>query len=434
MATISKIHAIEILDSRGNPTLQTTVVLDDTTIGVAGVPSGASVGSLEAVELRDHDEKRYKGMGVLTAIKNVETIIAPKLVGQDATAQQTIDRMMIDLDGTPNKARLGANAILSVSMAVAKAAAKSGGMALYDYLSKFRQTDTPKRIPLPLFNLVNGGLHAGMNLSFQEFMIIPASSKPFDKALEMIVGIYKTLGALLHSSNLPTLVGDEGGYAPNLSTNIEVFTLFAQAVANAGYQLGLDAFYGIDAAANSFHQKNAYIIKDKSTPLSADDLIAFYQALPKQYPLLYLEDPLGENDVDKWTALTAVISQNTLVVGDDLTVTNPFRLQMALAKKAITGIIIKPNQIGTVIEAMAVAEVAKTAGVKTIVSHRSGETVDDFIADFAVAVGADYVKFGAPARGERVAKYNRLLEIQLELTQKSLQLTPSAPVGQVPKI
>lgn len=417
MAKIKQIKALEVLDSRGNPTIETAVILNDGAVGVASCPSGASVGGYEALELRDNDEKRYHGLGVLKAIENIATVIAPRLIDMEASKQQEIDRTLIELDGTQNKGRLGANATLTVSMAVCKAAARSAVLPLFLYLRQFihKENNISLKIPSLLFNLINGGKHAGNNLNFQEFLIIPATSKSYPEALQIGVIIYKALQTILKQQNLSILIGDEGGFGPVLATNIDAFTLLKQAVDATNFRFGFDVFFGLDAAANNFYQNKEYRIKDKTMSLSSDALISFYEELNKSYHLLYLEDPLSEDDWDGWTNITLRIGRETLIVGDDLTATNPYRLQNALAKKAISGIIIKPNQIGTVIEALAVVEMARAAGLKITVSHRSGETNDDFIADFAVAASADYVKFGAPARGERIAKYNRLSIIDQQL-------------------
>lgn len=422
MAKIKHILAREILDSKGNPTIETTVELDDGAIGVASCPSGTSVGGYEALELRDNDVNRYQGLGVLKAIENVKSIIAPKLLGMDATKQQEIDKAMIELDGTQNKGKLGANATLSVSVAVAKAAAKSSILPLFLYLRQFLrhsnqngQEQSGIKIPAPLFNLINGGKHADNTLDFQEFLVIPATSKQYSEALYMSVVIYNSIRRKIKQNNLSTLIGDEGGFAPNISTNKDALSLIKQAVDETSYKFGFDVFLGIDTAANSFYKDAHYLLKDRNIPFSAKELSAHYQELNKTYQLLYLEDPFFEDDWESWSAISTQIGGDTIIVADDLTATNPYRLQMAINKKAATGIIIKPNQIGTVIETMAVVEVARASGLKIIVSHRSGETNDDFIADFAVAVSSDYVKFGAPVRGERVAKYNRLLEIEAKL-------------------
>jgi enolase len=416
MAKIKQISAREILNAKGNPTVETTVILSDGATGIASCPTGTSVGKYEAVDLKDNDQSRYDGLGVLNAIMNVNKLIAPNLIGMDASRQQEIDKKMIDLDGTQNKARLGANATLSVSMAIAKASAKSSVLPLFLYLREFiKKENLPLRIPTPLFNLINGGKHAEDNFDFQEFLVIPATSKPYEEALKMVAGIYNSLRKNITTNNLSTLIGDEGGFSPKLASNQDALLLLKRSVESANLRLGFDVFFGLDAASNNFYSQGQYHIKDKGNSLSSKDLIAFYKLLNEQYHFLYLEDGLAEDDWDNWSQLCTEISTQTLIVGDDLTATNPYRLQTALQKKAITGIIIKPNQIGTVIEALAVVEMAREAGLKITVSHRSGETNDDFIADFAVAASADYVKFGAPARGERVAKYNRLLQIQNQL-------------------
>lgn len=416
MAKIKQILAREILDSKGNPTIECTVILNDNSTATAACPSGTSVGTYEAVELRDKDTRRFNGLGVLTAIKNIHDFIAPKLVGMDASNQATVDKIMIELDGTQNKSKLGANAMLSVSMAVCKAAAKSSVLPLFLYLKQFLQNSTASlKIPTPAFNILNGGLHANSGIDFQEFLIIPASSLALSDSIQLGSIMYNSLKKTLVQHNLPTLVGDEGGFGPSLATNIDAFSMLKQAVDSTSYRYGFDVFFGLDAASNNFHKDQQYFLKDRSMPYSSNDFITYYKDLNKQYPLLYLEDPLSEDDWEGWTQITQDLSQNVVIVGDDLTATNSYRLQMALSKKSITGIIIKPNQIGTVIETLAVVEVARQAGLKIIVSHRSGETTDDFIADFSVAVSADYAKFGAPARGERVAKYNRLLQIENQL-------------------
>ncbi|MCL5434875.1 MAG: phosphopyruvate hydratase [Patescibacteria group bacterium] len=416
MAKIKQIVAREILNSKGVPTIETTVILSDGKAGTASIPSGTSVGNYEASELRDGDDKHFLGNGVLKAISNIETIISPSILGMDATKQHEIDKKMIELDGTLNKGRVGANAILSVSVAVAKAAAKSALLPTFLYLREFvNKENTTVKVPTPIFNILNGGKHADDNADFQEYMVIPASSKTFSESLNMSVVLYDSLRKVLAENNLTTLVGDEGGFAPKLQTNKDGLDLLKRSIETTSFRYAFDVFLGLDVSATGFFQEGKYHIRDKAMPLSSEALIEFYEELNKEFHLLYLEDPLAEDDWNGWAKIYTAISQQTLIVGDDLTATNPYRLQMALDKKTITGIIIKPNQIGTVIEALAVVEVARQAGLKIVVSHRSGETNDDFIADFAVAVSADYVKFGAPVRGERVAKYNRLLEIEIDI-------------------
>ncbi|OGH24024.1 MAG: phosphopyruvate hydratase [Candidatus Levybacteria bacterium RIFCSPHIGHO2_02_FULL_42_12] len=416
MATIVHISAREILNSKGNPAVEATVILSDGTNGSASCPSGTSVGTYEAMDLKDHDEKRYKGGGVLKAVSNVQTIIAPKLIGVDAAEQSLIDKTMIALDATPNKSNLGANAILPLSIAICKAEAKSLKTPLYQYIQRLSSNTSSLKVPAGLFNLINGGKHAGSNIDFQEFLVIPASSKPFSEALRIAVTIQKALGEILTNNGLPTLVGDEGGFGPKFAKNTEALDMLKESADRADFRFGLDIFFGLDAASSSFKTGNEYKLSDRNALYSTDDLLSYFEQLNSIYHLLYIEDPFGEDDWKGWTSITSLI-QNAIIVGDDLTATNPFRLQTSLQKKAITGIIIKPNQIGTVMETIAVVEMARLAGIKIIVSHRSGETNDDFIADLAVGIGADYVKFGAPVRGERVAKYNRLLAIEQELKQ-----------------
>lgn len=416
MAKIKQIVAREILNAKGQPTVEATVILSDGATGIASSPTGTSVGQYEAVDLRDLDPKRYQGLGVLNAVKNIETIIAPVLLGIDATKQQEIDKKMIELDGTLNKSRLGANTTLAVSMAVAKASARSSVLPLFLYLREFvKKENLPLKIPTPAFNLINGGKHANGTLDFQEFLVIPATSKIYEDSLRIASDIYNSLRKNIETNNLSTLIGDEGGFSPKLATNQEALLLLERSINSINLRIGFDLFLGLDTAADNFYSEGKYHIRDKTTSLSSKDLVDYYKNIDQQFHLIYLEDGLSEDDWDGWADLSLAIGNQTLIVGDDLTATNPYRLQTALNKRAITGVIIKPNQIGTVIEALAVVEIARLAGLKIIVSHRSGETNDDFIADFAVAASADYVKFGAPVRGERVAKYNRLLQISNQL-------------------
>lgn len=418
MAKIKHILAREILDSRGVPTIETLVVLDNGVTAIASAPSGISKSSYEAVELRDNDPHRYGGMGVRIAVQNVVDIIAPQLIGIEATNQQEVDRLLIELDGTKTKSRLGGNATFSVSKAIARAAAKTVYQPLFLYLRNFiSKENLPLKIPTPAMSLINGGMHAGNNVDLQEFLVIPATYQRFSDALHMGVAVYHKIREQLEKNHLGTTVGDEGGFAPLFEKNEDVFELIAQAVSAANWRLGYDIFIGVDAAGKNFCKDQTYKIKDKPTSLKAEELLAFYEELIKKYHILYLEDPLSEDDWDGWSLALPKLSQRALIVGDDLTATNPYRLQLALNKNAINGVVIKPNQIGTVLESLAVVEMARHAGLKIIVSHRSGETNDDFISDLAVAVGADYVKFGGPARGERVAKYNRLLQIESQLQE-----------------
>lgn len=413
--------AREILDSRGDPTVETTVILESGYRATASVPAGTSLGKYEAVELRDKDEKRYGGMGVLNAVSNVNGTIAAKLKGVDATDQAAVDKTMIDLDGSPDKHVLGSNAILSVSMAACAAVAAAKRVPLYQYINSLFQPFVPTtltRIPTPTFNIINGGKHGSGNLDFQEFHVVPATNKPFSQALKMGVELYKSVKQILKYRNAIYSVGYEGGFAPNLFTNLDALEILSEAIKGSPYAAGVDVFLGLDVAANSFHQDRGYQIKDKPGLLSSADFMKYLLELHKTYRLLILEDPLSEDDWEHWIELSKSIGNEVLIVGDDLLATNPDRLKRAIQEKACSAVLAKPNQIGTVSEFFSVVAIAKQSGIKTIVSHRSGETNDAFVADLAVGVQSDYVKFGAPARGERVAKYNRLLQIETELKLK----------------
>lgn len=416
---IYSVIAREILDSRGDPTIETMVVLESGYRGVASVPAGTSLGKYESVELRDKDPKRYGGMGVLKAVAHVNGTIATTVKGMDALNQAALDKALIDLDGTEDKHILGANSILSVSMATAVAAANAKRLPLYRYINSLFTPfmETPmQRIPTPTFNIINGGKHGSGNLDFQEFHVVPASNKSFTQALEMGVAIYQQVRQILKYRNAVYAVGYEGGFAPNLFTNLDALEILAEAIKSSPYTFGVDIFFGLDLAANSFkHERGGYQIKDKPAALNNTDFIKYLIELNKKYRLLILEDPLSEDDWNSWGALSKEIGKEVLVVGDDLLATNPERLKRAIAEGVCSAILAKPNQIGSLSEFFSVIAIAKHAGIKTIVSHRSGETNDSFVADLAVGVQSDYVKFGAPARGERVAKYNRLLQIESEL-------------------
>lgn len=416
MSKIKTIKAREILDSRGNPTVETTVVLDDGSKTEGSVPSGASLGKYEAVELRDNDPKRYKGMGVLTAVNNVNQIIAPKLKGMDTSEQIKIDKLLIELDGTANKSKLGANAILSVSQAILEVAALSKKLPTYKYVASLYGFRLPQKLPAPTFNLINGGKHGAGNLEFQEFHIIPSTAKSYSESLRIAEEIYQTLEDVLKKHGAIHSVGDEGGYAPNLFSNADALELLMEAINRAGYIFNKDVFLGLDVAAGFFYKGGKYQIKDRTMPMETENLVNFYKELNQQYPLFALEDGFYEDDWDGWIRITQQLPE-TIIVGDDLLATNKHRVEEAIKKKACNAILVKPNQIGTISETAYVAMKAREAGWKIIVSHRSGETNDDFIADFAVGVNADFTKFGAPARGERVAKYNRLLAIEEEMTK-----------------
>lgn len=420
MSKISKIWSREILDSRGIPTLETACMLENGTVSVASVPSGTSTGSHEALEMRDADNPRYLGKGVLKAVANVNSILGPSLVGMNPQDQFEIDKKMVEMDGTENKSKLGANSILSVSEAVCKAGAGDSQMQLYRWIYSLAQkggiTQTVK-VPVPLFVMIEGGLHGAGNLDFQEFWVIPASSKTFSDGLRMAVEIYITIGQNLARRGAIHSVGQEGAYAPNLFTNADAFEVFIESIKQTQYSLGRDVFLGLDVAANSFYKNGEYTIKDSSSPMNDDQLLEYYKTLHEQYSLAILEDAFQEDAWDQWKKLYDEVGSNMLVAGDDLLVTNPKRIQKAIEEKVCNGAIIKPNQIGTVTETFNVTKMCKDAGWKIIISHRAGEPNDSFIADFAVGVNADYVKFGAPARGERVAKYNRLSAIEYELSK-----------------
>jgi len=418
MSNIKKIVAREILDSRGFPTVEAIIELEDGAVGSFATPSGISVGKHEAVELRDGDTKRYAGKGVLNALINIHSNLAPLVIGKDAADQKGIDKLMIDADGTKNKGKLGANAILAVSAATVKAQAASEKISVYKYISKLlnKEEMLPYIIPTLMVNILNGGKHGGGNIDFQEFLLIPLKSSSYSNALKMSTEIYYALKeTIIAHSGIP-LIGDEGGYAPTLFSNADAFKILEESVLRAGYKVGLDAFFSIDAAASYFMKDHSYKIKDRPVVLSAAEFIDYYATLNEQYHLLSIEDGLYEDDWDSWQKLTERVGNETLIVGDDLITTDLERLKKAIEKKACNAVIIKPNQVGTITETLEVVREAKKHDIKTVISHRSGETNDDFIADFAVGVGGDYIKFGAPARGERVAKYNRLLEIEHELS------------------
>ena len=414
MAKIKEVKAREILNGKGEPTVETTVTLSDGKFGIASTPSGTTVGSHEAVDLRDRNSERFLGLGVLNAVSNVNKIIAPTLIGMDVTKQQEIDKKMIELDGTSNKGRLGANATLSVSIAVAKAAAQSSVLPLFLYLRQYLKSDLPLKIPTPIFNVLSGNKYED-GADFKNFLIMSATSKTYSESVLTASIIYNSLKNSLKTNNLSTLISDQGGFAPKVSSNEEAFSYIKESLDSVGLRLGVDVFTGVDASADNIYQEQKYKIKDKAMVLSANELSEYYEEMAKKFNILYIEDPFSEEDWKAWTDFTAKASSVLMVVSDNLTATNPYRLQTALDKKATTGIVIKPGQIGTVIEAMAVVEIARQSGQKIITSIRSEETNDDFIADFAVAVSSDYFKFGSLSRGEMIAKYNRLFEIESHL-------------------
>jgi enolase len=419
MPQITSIKAREILDSRGIPTVEASLVCDEVAEVVASVPSGTSTGTYEAVELRDEDPSRYQGRGVLQAVRNVNEIIAPKLIGRDPTHQTEIDQFLVDLDGTKNKSRLGANAILSVSLAVCKAGAKVYNMEVYDYIkAKYQLTGENLAVPTPIFNVINGGKHGAGNLDFQEFHIIPSTRLPFSKSLQLGQEIYNSIEEVLKKHGAIHSVGVEGGFAPNLYKNSDALELIVEAIRNTEYKYGEDVFLGLDVAASNFYKNGKYRIKDQKEPLSTKDFVEYYKNLNEEYRLYSLEDALNEDDWQAWRELTTEVGKSTVIIGDDLLTTNRERTEKAINEKACTGILAKPNQVGTISQTVEVITLAKQAGWQIIVSHRSGETNDDFIADFAVGIGAHYAKFGAPSRGERVSKYNRLLRIEEKLSTK----------------
>ncbi len=420
MAKIKEIKAREILDSRGNPTVEAKVTLETRHQVIASVPAGESLGKYEAVELRDGDQDRYNGMGVLKAVENVNRIIAPKLMGKDPTKQKEIDDLIIGLDGTKNKSKLGANAILSVSQGICEAGALIKGLPIYRHVEELYSGKKGQSlvIPTPTFNLINGGKHGAGNLEFQEFHIIPTSEIPYQQILEMAEEIYQATEKVLIRHGAIHSVGDEGGFAPNLFTNIDALEVIIEAIKESGHLIEKDVVLGLDVAASHFYKEGKYKIRDKTLPLEPGEMIEYYRDLANQYPLRILEDPLFEDDWGGWSRLVTMLPKIT-VVGDDLLVTNKERVERAVKDKACSALLAKPNQIGTISETLEVIKAARNAGWKIIVSHRSGETNDDFIADFAVGVRADFTKFGAPARGERVVKYNRLLAIEEELKTKT---------------
>ncbi len=408
MPIITDVYAREILDSRGNPTVEVEVVLEDGTYARAAVPSGASTGMFEAVELRDGDRDRYLGKGVENAVDNVNTLIGPAIVGIDASEQVLIDRIMIEMDGTKNKGKLGANAILGVSMAVAKAAAASLGLPLFQYLGGVNS----KELPVPMMNILNGGAHADNNVDIQEFMIMPVGAGSFKEALRMCAETYHTLKTVLKEKGLATGVGDEGGFAPNLGSNEEALEVIMEAIVKAGYKPGEDMMLAIDAASSEFYKDGKYHLSGEGKVKTSAEMVEFYSYLVEKYPIISIEDGLAEDDWEGWKLLTETIGKKVQLVGDDLFVTNTERLSRGIKNNTANSILIKVNQIGSLTETFDAIEMAKRAGYTCVISHRSGETEDATIADIAVAVNAGQIKTGAPARSERVAKYNQLLRIE----------------------
>ena len=413
MSTIIDVYGREILDSRGNPTVEVEVTLDDGSFGRACVPSGASTGAFEACEMRDDDCSRYLGKGVLTAVDHVKEEIADALVGQDATCQREIDTMLIDLDGTENKTCLGANAILGASMACARAAANSVDLPLYAYLGG----PNAYTLPVPMMNILNGGVHADNNVDFQEFMIMPVGAATFAEGLRWCSEIYHTLKKVLHEAGLGGGVGDEGGFAPNLKTNAEPFEWIMRACEKAGYTPGEQILFAMDPASTEFYdaERKMYCLKGEGRELTADQMVDYWADLVEKFPIVSIEDGMAEEDWDGWAALTRRIGGRVQLVGDDLFVTNKKRLAKGISLDTANAVLVKVNQIGTLTEAMDTMELAKKSRYTCVVSHRSGETEDSFIADLAVAVNAGQIKTGAPCRSDRIAKYNQLLRIEDQL-------------------
>jgi enolase len=411
MTVISNVYAREVLDSRGNPTVEVEVYLESGAFGRAIVPSGASTGAYEAVELRDGDKGRYLGKGVLKAVENVNEIIAPEIIGQDALDQVGIDQKMIELDGTPNKAKLGANAILAVSMAVARAAAEALDVPLYTYLGGFNA----KQLPVPMMNIINGGAHADNNVDVQEFMVLPVGAANFKEALRIGAEIFHTLKSVLKEKGLNTAVGDEGGFAPNLSSNEDAILTILTAIERAGYKPGVDVFLGMDVASTEFFKDGKYHLEGEGKSYTPAEWVDFLSAWVDKYPIITIEDGCSEDDWDGWKLLTEKLGGKIQLVGDDLFVTNTTRLETGIEQNIGNSILVKVNQIGTLTETFDAIEMAKRAGYTAVISHRSGESEDSTIADIAVATNAGQIKTGAPSRTDRVAKYNQLLRIEDEL-------------------
>ncbi len=430
LTTIEEVTAREILDSRGNPTVQVEVLLMGGASGVAAVPSGASTGAHEAVELRDGDKGRYGGKGVLKAVDNVNKHISEAIVGLDATDQALLDEVMIELDGTPNKAKLGANALLGVSLAVAKAAAQAQGQPLYRYLGGV----SARTLPVPMMNILNGGKHADNSTDMQEYMILPVGAPSFREALRMSAEVYQALKKVLHDKKLNTNVGDEGGFAPSLSSNREALEVIVAAIETAGYKPGVDIFLGMDPASTEFYENGKYVLAREGRTLTSSEMIDLYEKWIGEYPIVTIEDGLAEDDWEGWAQLRQRLGNRVQLVGDDLFVTNTTRLKRGISERSANSILIKLNQIGTLSETLDAIEMAKRAAFSAVVSHRSGETEDTTIADLVVATNAGQIKTGAPARSERVAKYNRLLVIEDELGDESARYAGFSAFYNVPAL
>ncbi len=417
MASIKQIYAREILNASGIPTVECSLWLDTGQVVTSSAPSGTSKDKYEAMELIDNDPNRMAGKGALKAVNNVNTIIAPQLIGLDPTQQERIDQLMINLDGTQNKSKLGSNAILAVSQAALKAGAAASNMPLYAYVQHLYTLTDSYQLPSPVFSVINGGEHGAGNLDIQEFQIIPASNVNFESSLNIAVTFFHKLEEVLISKGAIHSVGTDGGFAPNLYNNADAFEIMVETMKLTPFSFAQDVFMGLDVAASSFYNNGKYALKDKTQPYSSAELLEYYQRIKQLYHLMSIEDPFHEDDKDAWAKITAVLGDSTSIVGDSLLVTNKQRLQEALDKKLCNGILVKPNQAGTMTETIGVIQLAKSAKIQVTISHRSGDTTDDLVADLAVGVGADYVKFGPPNRGERTSKYNRLLQISQDLGQ-----------------
>ncbi len=428
--TIEDVIAREILDSRGNPTIEVEVLLMGGARGVAAVPSGASTGAHEAVELRDGDKSRYGGKGVLNAVRNVNDSMREAIVGLDATEQVMLDEVMIELDGTPNKAKLGANAILGVSLAVAKAAANAQQEPFYRYLGGV----SARTLPIPMMNILNGGKHADNSTDMQEYMILPIGAATFRDALRMGAEVYQSLKKVLHSKKLNTNVGDEGGFAPSLSSNREALEVIVAAIESAGYKPGVDIFLGMDPASTEFYENGKYVLAREGRTLSSSEMVDLYEKWINEYPIVSIEDGLAEDDWEGWALLRQRLGNRIQIVGDDLFVTNTARLKRGIQERSANSILIKLNQIGTLTETLEAIEMAKRASFTAVVSHRSGETEDTTIADLVVATNAGQIKTGAPARSERIAKYNRLLVIEDELGEETARYAGFSAFYNVPSL
>lgn len=417
MSQIAGVFAREILDSRGFPTVECTLWLDTGVVVVTSVPTGTSIGKYEAIELRDNDPSRMLGRGVLQAVNNVNTIIAPKLIGFDPTSQEEIDKIMIDLDGTENKSHLGSNAILAVSQSVLKAAAQSLNQPLYYYVAQKYQLTSKLAMPSCIYTMLNGGEHGADNLDIQEFQVIPATHISYRNSLDMAVTIYNKIEEILILKGATHSTGIVGGFTPNLYSNSDVFEILIETIKATPYTFAQDLFFGIDAAAEQLFENGKYRLKDKAQPYSSGELLEYYKKIRNMYHVFYLEDPFQEDDFSSWRKITEDLGETSKIAGDNFLATNKAKMQQAIKDQTCNTALLKPNQIGTVTETVEVTKIARDAGFDITISHRSGETNDDFIADFAIGIGAEYTKFGPPNRGERLAKYNRMLQIADQLEQ-----------------